>query len=82
MVGFDFKHQNLPQEAVDFAAMFFEELWLRRDDYGEIYLENLSSLLFGKSCQHRTVRFVPRIEFLMFLRVIISGKSPEFWVEI
>ena len=27
---------------------------IERVDYGEMYLENLSLLLFGKSCPHRT----------------------------
>ena len=27
---------------------------MERVDYGEMYLENLSLLLFGKSCPHRT----------------------------
>ena len=49
MVGFALKHQNLPQEAVDFAAKL-----LKNCGYGEMYLENLSMLLLEKSCPHRT----------------------------
>ena len=30
LVGFALEHQNLPQEAVDFAATFFEELWPKK----------------------------------------------------
>ena len=30
LVGFALEHQNLPQEAVDFAAKFFEELWPKK----------------------------------------------------
>ena len=30
MVGFALEHQNLPQEAVDFASQFYEELWPKR----------------------------------------------------